>query len=261
MSIDTSKARIERVPGAIDEGARWQLWIPPRGRVDYEGGDAGDGAQLDSWGTTYWPTQQAAIDHLDLVCKTARTSLPPPTVVCKSGDGSWTVEILFAGQPVFGLIYDVESDPLLGELLGRKRDHDPKLVVFDNNGEVMEELDVDLPKRRADWWAMHRAHLQGEFYLDGPLGPPRLPVPGDEDVVASTDPYERPILMVGQLREMLDGLPDETHVVMADPKPEDGWYTNIEATALPRYDEAGDHDSDYACVTFFAGDPFDGRQF
>ncbi len=66
---------------------------------------------------------------------------------------------------------------------------------------------------------------------------------------------DQPVLTVGQLRQMLKGMNDKTHVVIADG---DGWYLNIEATAKP---VKGD-DSSYCCVTFFASpsNRYDSRQ-
>lgn len=58
------------------------------------------------------------------------------------------------------------------------------------------------------------------------------------------------ILTVGQLRELLNGFHEDTHVVIAD---DNGWYNNISMTALP--DGEG-----YCAVTFFVGDTFDARQ-
>lgn len=65
----------------------------------------------------------------------------------------------------------------------------------------------------------------------------------------------KPVLTVGQLRQMLKGMNDKTHVVIADGE---GWYLNIEATAKP---VKGD-DSSYCCVTFFASpsNRYDSRQ-
>jgi hypothetical protein len=65
----------------------------------------------------------------------------------------------------------------------------------------------------------------------------------------------KPVLTVGQLRQLLKGMSDKTHVVIADG---DGWFLNIEATAKP---VKGD-DSSYCCVTFFASpsNRYDSRQ-
>jgi hypothetical protein len=63
------------------------------------------------------------------------------------------------------------------------------------------------------------------------------------------------VLTVGQLRQLLRGLSNDVHVVVAD---NDGWYLNIEATAKP---VKGD-DSSYCCVTFFVSpdNRYDSRQ-
>jgi hypothetical protein len=60
-------------------------------------------------------------------------------------------------------------------------------------------------------------------------------------------------LTVGQLRQLLEGVPDKTHVVIE----RDGWYLNVEATAKPTDDPDG-----YTCVTFFTSEanPYDPRQ-
>lgn len=55
---------------------------------------------------------------------------------------------------------------------------------------------------------------------------------------------------VGELRKLLDGQPDDTHVVVAD---DEGWYTNVDSVVRPSDDE------DYSCVTLFLGAPWDAR--
>lgn len=71
-------------------------------------------------------------------------------------------------------------------------------------------------------------------------------------LVRSHDSHHRRILTVGQLRSMIAMLPAETHVVMADKD----WYVNIGDTGIPNDDQ-----DPWSAVTFFAGSPFDSRQF
>lgn len=58
------------------------------------------------------------------------------------------------------------------------------------------------------------------------------------------------ILTVGQLRQLLEGLDADTHVVIANN--DDGWYTNISEVVTP--------DEECPTVIFFGGEAFDTRQ-
>jgi hypothetical protein len=63
------------------------------------------------------------------------------------------------------------------------------------------------------------------------------------------------ILTVGRLREILDGIPDDFQVVVA--QPDGGWYWNVEKVIRPASDQSGD----YMAVTIFPGKEIDARQF
>lgn len=80
---------------------------------------------------------------------------------------------------------------------------------------------------------------------------PRKPV--DNEVV-SLDSHGRPILTVGQLREMTAGLDPTEHVIIDDPANE--WWLNVASVGIPN--EARDP---WSAVTLIAGDTFDSRQF
>lgn len=75
----------------------------------------------------------------------------------------------------------------------------------------------------------------------------------DGDVITSQDELGREILTVGQLRRMLAGLPDDTHVVSES----DDSYQNIRAVGVPRGEGCAD---EWACLTFLRGAEFDFRQ-
>lgn len=75
----------------------------------------------------------------------------------------------------------------------------------------------------------------------------------DGDVITSQDELGREILTVGQLRRMLAGLPDDTHVVSES----DDFYQNIRAVGVPRGE---DWDGEWSCLTFLRGAEFDFRQ-
>lgn len=80
---------------------------------------------------------------------------------------------------------------------------------------------------------------------------PRKPV--DNEVV-SLDSHGRPILTVGQLRQITAALDPAEHVIIDDPA--NDWYLNIASVGIP------DADRDpWTAVTFIAGDTFDSRQF
>lgn len=75
----------------------------------------------------------------------------------------------------------------------------------------------------------------------------------DGDVITSQDELGREILTVGQLRRILAGLPDDTHVVSES----DDFYQNIRAVGVPRGE---DWDGEWSCLTFLRGAEFDFRQ-
>lgn len=75
----------------------------------------------------------------------------------------------------------------------------------------------------------------------------------DGDVITSQDELGREILTVGQLRRMLAGLPDDTHVVSES----DDFYQNIRAVGVPRGEGCND---EWACLTFLRGAEFDFHQ-
>lgn len=75
----------------------------------------------------------------------------------------------------------------------------------------------------------------------------------DGDVITSQDELGREILTVGQLRRMLTGLPDDTHVVSES----DDFYQNIRAVGVPRGEACG---GEWRCLTFLRGADFDFRQ-
>lgn len=91
----------------------------------------------------------------------------------------------------------------------------------------------------------------GEMEADLPDTTP--PAGFDDDHMSHpVDQYGRRILTVGLLRSYLDGLPDDTHVVLDDT---DGWYVNVDAVATPLGDG-----SPWSALTLFPGTPFDTRQ-
>ena len=72
-------------------------------------------------------------------------------------------------------------------------------------------------------------------------------------ITPSRDRFGRSILTVGQLRDVLEELDDDTHVVIATGE----WYTNIGEIAAGQPDD----DSEWSCLTLFPGTEFDARQF
>ncbi len=67
------------------------------------------------------------------------------------------------------------------------------------------------------------------------------------------DKHGRAILTVGVLRQLLEGLDNDTQVVMDD---NEGWYNNIAVVGT-----TGDDDECYSALTFFNGSPCTTRQF
>jgi hypothetical protein len=63
-----------------------------------------------------------------------------------------------------------------------------------------------------------------------------------------------PILTVGALRKMLEGVSDLTQVVVATPD----WYDNVQEVIVPGDDP---ETAEFSAVTFFLGDEIDPRQF
>lgn len=59
----TTEVTITHIPD-LDQ---WQVYIPPRGPQDYEGGDVSEGAILAPYGDSYWPTRWQAENFLELV--------------------------------------------------------------------------------------------------------------------------------------------------------------------------------------------------
>lgn len=65
------------------------------------------------------------------------------------------------------------------------------------------------------------------------------------------DKYGRKILTVGQLRELIAGLDDQTHVVIDNTSMRgttDGWFTNVATVGLPDDDMYV-----YMAVTLYGG--------
>lgn len=73
-----------------------------------------------------------------------------------------------------------------------------------------------------------------------------------EEIIKTNDSYGREILTVSQLRQLLEGRPDDEHVVIAM----EDWYRNIECVALPDLSYCGN----YIALTFHPGSVFDARQ-
>jgi hypothetical protein len=68
------------------------------------------------------------------------------------------------------------------------------------------------------------------------------------------DQFGRQILTVGALREMLNGVADDVHVVTDDTR---GWYLNVSQVIAP----GDDYDTnDFQCFTLVAGESYDARQ-
>jgi hypothetical protein len=63
------------------------------------------------------------------------------------------------------------------------------------------------------------------------------------------------ILYASKLRELLEGLPDHTQVVLAD---KDGWFDNVAAVIVP---SKSYETQEYAAVTLEPGVGVDSRQF
>lgn len=68
------------------------------------------------------------------------------------------------------------------------------------------------------------------------------------------DQHARPILTVGQLREILAHVDADTHVVLATAD-WPYWYVNVESVIVPGEDGDG-----YLAVTLYPGFPYDSRQ-
>jgi hypothetical protein len=65
-------------------------------------------------------------------------------------------------------------------------------------------------------------------------------------------------LTVGALRRIMDGMADDTIVVMDDGS---GWYSNVGEVCAPPLDGYDPDDGgDWACLTLFTGASFDTRQ-
>lgn len=80
--------------------------------------------------------------------------------------------------------------------------------------------------------------------------------PPDPDV----ERWHGPILHVGELRRLLEGLPDHIQVVLGE-QPED-WYYNVSFVHSPRPTEV-DFDevqTAWQCLTLWPGSFFDSRQ-
>ena len=75
-------------------------------------------------------------------------------------------------------------------------------------------------------------------------------------VTNASDRWGRPILTVGQLKEVLAGLSDDEHVLIAT----GDWYVNVEAVGVPMRNTTGDNASDWEFVTLFPGPKFDTWQ-
>lgn len=86
---------------------------------------------------------------------------------------------------------------------------------------------------------------------------PSLIANPDLNEVEVHDKYGRPILTVGVLRSLMEGINDDVHVAFDDC---DGWYRNISVVALPD-DPEGEAIEGYSALTFLAGEPLDPRQF
>lgn len=76
------------------------------------------------------------------------------------------------------------------------------------------------------------------------------------DLHWSRDTYNRPILTVGQLRAILDGLDPRDHVILAD----GDWFVNVDHVGVPVRDGDGYSVTGFECVTLFPGEPYDSRQ-
>ena len=64
---------------------------------------------------------------------------------------------------------------------------------------------------------------------------------------------------IGQIREAIEGLPDDTQILIGIPEDLDtrsDWY-NLSQD----YKRPNDEDSDYMALTFFLKDDYDSRQF
>lgn len=86
-----------------------------------------------------------------------------------------------------------------------------------------------------------------------PLPPPSRPLPRPDVLHESRDRWGRQILTVGTLRRLLEGLDDDTHVVVAS----EDWYDNVATVAVP-----GDPEfAEWSAVTLMPGEPLDTRQF
>jgi hypothetical protein len=78
--------------------------------------------------------------------------------------------------------------------------------------------------------------------------------------------FGTPVLLVGELRELIGGMDDDTHVVVAGPATtglyvQDGTgseWMNVDSVGIPDGVEGG---NGFICLTLFPADTFDTRQF
>jgi len=70
--------------------------------------------------------------------------------------------------------------------------------------------------------------------------------------------WSGPILTVGDLRRIIEGMDDYTNVVVDSI---DGWYLNIGVVYAPPLDDDDDDlYSEWQCLTLLAGSEFNARQ-
>jgi hypothetical protein len=68
-----------------------------------------------------------------------------------------------------------------------------------------------------------------------------------------------PILTVGDLRRIIDGMADDVNVVLDD---HDGWYDNVSVIYAPPLNGFPDDyiGTEWQCLTLLPGSTFDARQ-
>lgn len=98
---------------------------------------------------------------------------------------------------------------------------------------------------------MSTPEAQQKFWRDHPKAVDHMK-PGDI-VYDVADEHGRQILTVGTLREMLDGVDDDRHVLIATKDS----YDNIKTVIVPTNWET----AEFSAVTIFPGDEYDSRQF
>jgi hypothetical protein len=69
-----------------------------------------------------------------------------------------------------------------------------------------------------------------------------------------------PILTVGELRRIIEGMADDTNVVIDDEP--NGWYRNVHVIYAPPLDGFPDDPvgTEWQCLTMFPGSTFNARQ-